>query len=217
MIYTHNRTSNTSQKQAWKSLAAHWRPPCTRPFLHHHVPATPRAVAGRENEQKGARFHSRIVRSPTGSCVAPLRAPSEKDAMTQQTELVDPGTCATATGSLSGAPGQRAQARQEEPTESGDDGPGQVGQLQQRPFFTADFIVFPEAPLFEVRAGKPARILAMLFSLMGIGGLNPRTASRCQRRCYPPSLGQPIRRQPTPLSLLCRCSPCNTSSVFSSP
>ena len=56
--------------------------------------------------------------------------------MTQQTELVDPGTCAsaTATGSLSGAPGQRAQARQEEPTESGDDGPGQVGQLQQRHF-----------------------------------------------------------------------------------
>ena len=54
--------------------------------------------------------------------------------MTQQTELVDPGTCATATGSLSGAPGQREQARQEEPTESGDDGPGQVGQLQQRHF-----------------------------------------------------------------------------------
>ena len=75
-----------------------------------------------------------MLRSPTGSCVAPLRAPSEKDAMTQQTELVDPGTCATATGSLSGAPGQRAQARQEEPTESGDDGPGQVGQLQQRHF-----------------------------------------------------------------------------------
>ena len=93
-------------------------------------------MAGRENEQKGARFHTRIVRSPTGSCVAPLRVPSEKDAMTQQTELVDPGTCAsaTATGSLSGAPGQRAQARQEEPTESGDDGPGQVGQLQQRHF-----------------------------------------------------------------------------------
>ena len=54
--------------------------------------------------------------------------------MTQQNELVDPGTCATATGSLSGAPGQHAQARQEEPTESGDDGPGQVGQLQQRHF-----------------------------------------------------------------------------------
>ena len=134
MINTHTRTSKTSQKHALKSLAAHWRPPCTRPFLHHLVPATPRAVAGRENEQKGARFHTRIVRSPTGSCVAPLRAPSEKDALTQQTELVDPGTCATATGSLSGAPGQRAQARQEEPTESGDDGPGQVGQLQQRHF-----------------------------------------------------------------------------------